>query len=253
MHGNAYWISHKERIGAEGDAREEMFDSIIIHIPHSSTELPNASDWDAEFLKKELESETDLFALETFCNENCEVVTAPMSRLWVDVEKLADGEPFEQFGRGRFPVKSWEGIGYPAVKNLKLRENYYNSYHKALEHLVDKKLSLYGKCVIVDCHTYNSNNKYLLEKINADKDLPDICIGLNDDSSTLAEWAASAFEGFTTRINHPFSGSYVPLKHKDNKQVCSIMLEVKRDTLAVKESREKMKRQFARFLGGMVI
>lgn len=100
-------------------------------------------------------------------------------------------------------------------------KSYYSTHHKAFYLAVKKTLDKYGKCLIIDCHSFSSfSQDYELFK---DAYRPQICLGADDfhTPKALLEIAKNAFEsaGFEVAINTPFAGSIVPLEYygKDSK------------------------------------
>jgi N-formylglutamate amidohydrolase len=113
-----------------------------------------------------------------------------------------------------------------------LLENYYHPYHLRLTQTANKALSLHGKCLVMDCHSFPSHAlKYEFD--NVGKVRPDICIGTDDFHTppALAEELIGIFEGqgFSVAVNSPFAGTLVPMTHyRKNQNVHSLMIEVNR-------------------------
>jgi N-formylglutamate amidohydrolase len=108
---------------------------------------------------------------------------------------------------------------------------YFRPYHEALRKEVQKMLDRFGRCLIIDCHSFPS--KPLPYELDQSIDRPDICIGTDPfhTPNGLIALIRSFCEanGVTIAINKPFAGTYVPLMYlgKD-KRVSSIMVEVNR-------------------------
>jgi N-formylglutamate deformylase len=75
---------------------------MIIHIPHSSTEIPSYEDdmKKSEITKKMIEKYTDFYTDDLFFYENAKIIKYPYSRVFCDVEKLEEKEPQEKYGLG---------------------------------------------------------------------------------------------------------------------------------------------------------
>ena len=98
--------------------------------------------------------------------------------------------------------------------------------------MVNERLQIYGKCLIIDGHSFHP--KTLPHEPDQTTPRPDICIGTDDYHTPewLKEAAVSYWEslGYTVAVNSPFAGTILPLQYygKD-KRVMSIMLELNRN------------------------
>jgi N-formylglutamate deformylase len=221
-----------------------MISPVLLHIPHSSIVIPKEvrpqlllSDADLDTV---LNFMTDSFTNQLFPSENYknESIIFPISRLIVDPERLINDENdiMTKLGMGVIYNKSFSGKPLrkeltEAAKNH-LLEKYYFPHHKRLAELVENRIDKFGKCLIIDCHSFPSVLPY-----HPDFDIstcsPDFCIGT--DNFHTPEWLTkeivSSFEteGYSTEINKPFSGTIIPEKfyHK-NPKVLSVMIEVNR-------------------------
>lgn len=213
---------------------------MILHIPHSSTSIPDElkepivlSD---EQLSNEVRLMTDWFTDELYRHPDASVVQFPLSRLLVDVERFSDDsqEPMSRKGMGM--IYQSTAHGEPLKRALtdherKSLEEYYNQHHESLRAAVEKELQQYGQALIIDCHSFP--DKPL--PCNADQSVPrpEICIGTDayHTPSTLSELARKkCIElGFTCSINSPFAGSLVPMTYYQTEpRVVSIMVEINR-------------------------
>lgn len=213
--------------------------SLIIHIPHSSTFIPDEHRKmllpDDEHLKKELLSMTDLYTDELF-QYNAERLVFPVNRLICDVERFRDdeNEPMSERGMGAVYTRCHD-LTALRCEDLALRENilqnWYDPHHKKLDELVTVMLERDGHCIIIDGHSF-SPVPLPYEPIQ-DIERPDICIGTDPfhTPSNLAELCKNAFEkqGYTTMFNTPYKGSIVPLRfYQKDKRVSSVMFELNR-------------------------
>jgi N-formylglutamate amidohydrolase len=105
-------------------------------------------------------------------------------------------------------------------------------HHLRLTQTVDAALSLHGRCLVVDCHSFSSHAlPYEFDRTG--KARPDICIGTDDFHTPpeLAQELVKNFErqGFSVALNSPFAGALVPMKHyRKNQNVRALMIEVNR-------------------------
>jgi len=216
---------------------------IITHIPHSSRLIPDdvrdqfiVSD---EELMQQLDILTDHYTDELFTINHPEVANLkfPVSRFVVDPERFDDDcqEPMAKQGQGVIYMKT------PDLKPLRrslqdsertaLLNQYYRPHHQQLETLVEKALSVHGKALLIDGHSFP--NKPLKVDLNQEPDRPDICLG-TDSFHTPQELIDDCTElfgnaGFTVEVDQPYAGTMVPLSYygKDNR-VSSILIEVNR-------------------------
>ena len=109
-------------------------------------------------------------------------------------------------------------------------DDLYWPYSVASHNLVTEQLEQFGRCLIIDGHSFPSKAlPYEDDKLAR----PDICIGYESfhEPSGLVDALEDICgqEGLTTARNEPFSGSYVPVDYfQKDKRVDSIMIEVNR-------------------------
>lgn len=211
---------------------------IILHIPHSSANIPLLEGYVAgnETLNKEILRLTDWYTDDLFYSENDEMIKAGFSRIFCDPERFTDDkqEIMAQYGMGVLYEKSDDGEIIRKI-NPELREkilnNYYWKHHSEFGKAVNKQLELYEKALIIDCHSFPRNPL----KRDPDKrpNRPDFNIGTDNFHTPqhLIDLSVSFFEkaGYSVGIDWPYTGSIVPLEHyMKNKNVQSIMLEINR-------------------------
>lgn len=96
---------------------------------------------------------------------------------------------------------------------------------------VQNTLEQFGRCLIIDCHSFPS--KPLPYELDQSVDRPDICIGTDPfhkpEELVILIRSVCEANGLKVAIDKPFAGTYVPLTYlgKD-KRVSSIMVEVNR-------------------------
>ena len=102
----------------------------------------------------------------------------------------------------------------------------YGNWHKSLAAYVAKYSSMLARFVVVDCHSFSS------EQVNiSESDLPDICIGYNDTEqhkigfTDLFSNVIGIFDraGYLVNANYPYANAIAPY---DADNVMSIMIEV---------------------------
>ena len=228
--------------------------SIVLHIPHASKHIPDEYLKYFTLSKKDLEIEflkmTDHFTDELFdvSGDNVHQLKFPISRLLVDVERFEKDElePMCKVGMGCVYEKTHDGNSLKNVENIKdeLINKFYKTHHENFTKIVNTKLKQNNKVLIIDCHSFP---KYPLPyELNQEMDRPEICIGTDNfhTSEKLRNSFGKLFEksNFTVKFNAPFKGSIVPIKfYNKDKEVQSIMIEVRRDLYMDEHSRQKNK------------
>jgi len=184
----------------------------ILHIPHSSAEVP--ADVRAQLLLEdddlvgELRLMTDWYTDELFALPAAEAVTVrfPVSRLVVDPERFEDptAERMETVGMGAVYTKTSHGAplrdkAEAAREREALLARYYRPHHAALEAATAAALTAHGRCLIVDCHSFPSTPLPYEFKVSADRwrviHRPAVCLGTD---TTLPPHAPFAHDGMHT-------------------------------------------------------
>lgn len=218
--------------------------SVIAHVPHGSTYIPNdvrrtivLSD---RGLKRELILMTDSYTPELFSsilNLGGIMIINNYSRLVIDPERFEDEkkEIMASRGMGVIYTKTAEGKRLrekltPKAQNG-LIVKYFRPYHMTIEKKVSWLLKKFGRCFIIDCHSFSS--KPLPYELNQRTKRPDICIGT--DPFHTPKSVISTIKTFCRKnniaiaLNKPFAGTYVPLKFfQKDRRVSSVMIEINR-------------------------
>lgn len=208
---------------------------MIRHIPHTSEFIPLRYN---NFVGETI-SLKDEHALEIFGQGKC--IIFPINRLICDVERFIDNEPMEAFGMGvcyKNNANLQKMRDFSECERKEIIRLYYMPHHRLLEDMVAEELSSYGKCLIIDCHTYRKD-PWPYE--DSKKQRPEIDIGFNKMTENVELLNMLLEENFQTGYNTPFQGSLVPMRFMENPKVESIMLEVRQDVEADK-AREKINR-----------
>jgi N-formylglutamate deformylase len=217
---------------------------VLIHIPHSSIEIP--SPWreglalDDRGLADELLAMTDHYVDELFSGpiaRTCTRFVNRLSRLIVDPERFEDDarEPMAAKGMGAVYTRTHAGEAlrgseFSEAQREELLARLFRPYAAAFEREVASAAERSGTCLIIDAHSFPSRP---LPFEDHGLDRPDICLGYEPfhcPEALLEDLErASAAAGWRVTRNAPFSGSYVPLRyHKQDPSVMSVMIEVNR-------------------------
>jgi N-formylglutamate deformylase len=214
---------------------EEIRESLIFHIPHAKTHFPFYDGFDMGLVEGEVSLLTDHATDELFAVPDTAQLVFPHSRVFCDVERLPDeSEPMHALGRGFFYTKTDSGLPlreeFAGVKERVLRE-YYEPHHARLTQLVDERVEKLGFATIIDCHSFADTP--FSSDLDKSEGRPDICIGA--DAYHTPNWAIRLLEqrfaaaGLSVKVNSPYSGTIVPMKHYlSDQRVMSVMIEINR-------------------------
>ena len=222
---------------------------LILHVPHAATSLPNQEGFvrNDEKIQQEITKLTDWFTDDLFHSETDEMIVAPFSRIFCDVERFENDEEevMSKVGMGvlyqRFDDNELLRTVTPELREQVI-QNYYHPHHNALTLAVQTQLDLAGGCLIVDCHSFPSTP--LLKGLDQSTSRPDFNIGTDafHTSQILIDRAVTYFKekGYSLGVDWPYSGTIVPMAfYKKDKRVLSIMLEVNRKLYLKEPGRDK--------------
>lgn len=216
-----------------------MNSNLILHIPHASTLIPNQKGYVVNHseLEQEMLLLTDWYTDDLFSFSGGVTIAANFNRIFCDVERFADDnqEVMSTVGMGFAYSKRDDGSELRKVSSelkKEILDSYYYPHHKALTKAVEEQVNLYGKALVIDCHSFS--NKPFKRDLSQDTIRPDICIGTDDFHTPRGLYKIAAIflklQGYSVKINTPYSGSIVPMEYyQRNKKVYSIMIEVNRD------------------------
>ena len=215
---------------------------VILHVPHSSREIPGEVRagivlGDAA-LERELDHMVDAHTAELAARAAGLSGVTPwrfvnrLSRLVVDPERFPDErEEMLAVGMGAVYTRTaHRGVLRPADTDPEpLLARYFRPYARAMSEAVAERLAAAGRVVIVDVHSYPS--AALPYEMHGDGPRPAVCLG-TDSFHTPAELVAAAREAFgAVGLDSPFSGTYVPLEFYGREpRVTALMVEIRRDT-----------------------
>jgi N-formylglutamate amidohydrolase len=226
--------------------------SVLLHVPHASSVIPDDVRGgillDDVALARELLASTDHHT-DTFVaglgGGRVQVHVNGLSRLVVDPERFLDParEATEAVGRGAVythgfdgtPLRDTSSQEWPAVR-AELIARFFAPYHARIEQLVADLLAVHGTCTVIDVHSYPSEAQpyELAGGLDPAARRPELCIGT--DPGHTPEQLASGVEavarglGIAVARDTPFVGTFVPSAFLGDVRVRSVMLEVRRDT-----------------------
>ena len=214
---------------------DQVAKSLVVHIPHSSVNVPVRNDYvlSDEEINKEIVKLTDI-GTDVIFNLGLDIKTVffPFNRIFCDVERLPDeDEVMFQYGRGFFYTKTDDGR---ELRNENIKDavkSTYDLHHQTLTASVKQAIDEVGFATIIDCHSF-SDTPFESDLIKEDN-RPDICLGT--DEFHTPEWLTNHLKtyfeslGYSVKINNPYSGTIVPLEYyQKNSDVLSVMIEVNR-------------------------
>ncbi len=218
-----------------------MSSKILIHIPHSSMNIPkeykNSFTADAKTIRKNIIALTDYQTQDLYDHsEHQNKIIFNVSRLLCDVERYEDDqyEIMAKYGMGVVYTKGPYGETLRTTnKNIReeIIEKYYKPHHKKLLDEVISIIENKGNCIIIDAHSFPS--KPFPGEPDQNMERPDFCIGTDNfhTPESLVNSITNCIKemGYTIERNKPYAGTIVPLElYRKDKRVISVMIEVNR-------------------------
>ena len=217
---------------------------IVVHVPHASVVIPPAIRaelrLDDAALTAELGRLTDWRVDELFAplaGLGASLFVNQLSRLVFDPERFTDdaNEPAAVCGQGVVYTHTVGGQVLrqisPAARAARIAALYV-PYHAALTELVADSLTRFGRCLILDCHSFP--RQLPPTALDRNRVPPDICLGTDSFHTPkglvreLKQRLVAA--GFAVKCDSPFAGALVPLPYYQlDRRVSSLMIEVRRD------------------------
>jgi len=213
---------------------------VVIHVPHASIEIPEQYGssilLSKERLWREIRRMTDAFCDELYDAPEFPVrLVAKYSRFVCDVERFRDDklESRAKYGQGLMYTHTVFGRRLRnndnQLRDTILRE-VYDPHHEQLTAAVENAVDRYGKCLIIDGHSFNSTT---IVKPFGILNRPDFDIGTDSFHTPdgLREALCDKVRklGFTVKVNTPFAGAITPMKfYQKDRRVYSVMIETNR-------------------------
>lgn len=222
---------------------------LILHIPHSSVQIPIRSGYllNDSLINAEILKLTDWYTDDIFYSKEDICIITEFSRIFCDVERFSDDsqEEMAKFGMGVLYERTDDGEALrnitPALRD-KLLKKFYWPHHDRLTREVEYQLKKFKRATIIDCHSFPEIPFNCSE--NKDPERPDINIGtdLFHTPDELVGLTERFFRGFGLKvfIDKPYKGSIVPTKfYLKNSNVNSIMIEINRKLYIEEPSNNK--------------
>ncbi|MHC5705042.1 N-formylglutamate amidohydrolase [Streptomyces tirandamycinicus] len=217
---------------------------VVLHVPHSSREIPEpvrrGIELDDAALTIELDHITDAHTAALSAAAADAAALRPwqfvngLSRLVVDPERFPDGrEEMLAAGMGAVYTRTThrERLRPEDTDPQPLLDRYFHPYARAMTAVVADRLAAAGRAVVIDVHSYPTAP--LPYELHGDGPRPPVCLGTDTFHTPPGLLAAAerAFAGFGgTGRDSPFAGTYVPLDfHRRDPRVSALMIEIRRD------------------------
>ncbi|MFI8067811.1 N-formylglutamate amidohydrolase [Streptomyces sp. NPDC086033] len=215
---------------------------VILHVPHSSREIPDdvraGIVLDDSALERELDHIVDAHTAELAEEAARLARVAPwrfvnrLSRLVVDPERFPDErEEMLAVGMGAVYTKTTgrEELRAADTDAEPLLARYFRPYARAMTDAVAQRLAVTGRAIVIDVHSYPSAP--LPYELHGQGPRPPVCLG-TDSFHTPPGLLAAAREAFgEVGLDSPFGGTYVPLEFYGREpRVSALMVEIRRDT-----------------------
>ena len=233
---------------------------VLLNLPHASAWIPEEYLGDFALDKAGLAQEhaaiVDWFTDELFAPimeaGGCGLISR-FSRLLVDTERFADDSQEVMARRGigvlyeRTTRLELLRLKPSPARRAELLRRFYEPYHAAMTELVSQIVERFGRCILLDCHSFPEHS--LPYELNPAAPRPDICVGT--DPSHSPESMVRQLENLTARFgwsfacNTPFAGMVVPQAWYGDGRVTGVMLEVNRK-LYMDEQKTTRGSEFAR-------
>ena len=208
---------------------------LLWHIPHDGRKFPVKLLSSVTIPREDFEAyhekmrDTDIRKLIPGAYDYSSAVEAfDVSRLLCDVERFTGPEEImERYGMGYCYEKAYDGTVIKEISDaLKSRTlRYYNEHHRK----VDEKCESHSHVLLFDMHSY-SDEIVPTDFLEPGRRLPDVCIGADSKFTPLSLTVIAKYRfeeaGFSTDINYPYSGCYVPNSAQTGDSDCiSVMFE----------------------------
>jgi len=218
---------------------------VVAHIPHSSSFIPEHVLYQFMISEDELQEENRKL-VDWFCDDLYSPVSHlggtllryMVSRFVCDPERFEDDSQECMVQRGMGVVYTHGTQRQRIRRDITRREReallaeFYRPYHRALTGRVAHVVETFGRCTLIDCHSYQE--KALPYELFGDSTRADVVFG--DDPIHTPPWIREEVRrlvtsaGYTFGLNRPFAGTVVPLPLYGDTRVSSFMLEINRAT-----------------------
>lgn len=228
-----------------------MMKPMLIHLPHSSLNVPSDIRKGILLTDEELELEmlmlTDRYTDQLFDCSEVVIHRNVVNRIVFDPERFRSDsdEEMARVGMGAIYTRTINGRQLRKLsddRREELMQQLYDPYHAELERKAGMLLEQFNKCLILDGHSFPQVP--LSFEVDKNPDRPDICIGTSEyhTPEELCRLIVQYMKknGLSVKLNSPFAGTMVPMKYyQKDKRVSSVMIEVNRKLYMNESTGEK--------------
>lgn len=228
---------------------------VVANVPHSSSFIPD--EVREQFLLSDVElAEEQRLLVDWFTDElyapiaeagGC-MVRHDVSRFVLDPERFEDDSQEVMAARGMGAIYT-HGCHRQQIRRAlsptereTLLASLYRPYHAELIARVEDCIARFGRCVVVDCHSYPA--RALPYEIYGDSTRPDLVLGTDryhtPPEITRKIEATVQETRYSFGLDRPFAGTYVPLPFYKDPRVIAFMLEINRATYMNETSTQKI-------------
>jgi N-formylglutamate deformylase len=196
---------------------------ILVSIPHAGSEIPEEVATAVALTQQDLLGYTDLHTERIFNIDDVYLVSNPISRVIVDVNRAPDdiSREYEQAAEGVIVHTTWDGRSvYRKEPSQEIADTLIRKYHDPFHAQIDKLMAEVQ--FLIDGHSYLPIGPKL--KRDSGEERPDINLGNMNFSTCSREHTVffrEFFEerGYSVRINFPYTGKYILGHHCHRRRI----------------------------------
>jgi N-formylglutamate deformylase len=196
---------------------------LLVSIPHAGSEIPEEVASAVALSQHDLLGYTDLYTDQIFNIDNVYLVSNPISRVIVDVNRAPDdiSREYEQAAEGVTVHTTWDGRSvYAKEPPQEIVDVLITKYHDPYHEQIDKRMAEVQ--FLIDGHSYLSVGPKL--KRDSGEERPDINLGNMNFSTCTREHTVffrEFFEerGYSVRVNFPYTGKYILGHHCHRRRI----------------------------------
>lgn len=196
---------------------------LLVSIPHAGLEIPEEVASVVALSQQELLGYTDLYTDQIFNIDNVHLLTNPISRVIVDVNRAPDdiSREYEQAAEGVIVHTTWDGRSvYQKEPSQDIADTLIRKYHDSYHEQIDKLMPEVQ--FLIDGHSYLPVGPKL--KPDSGIERPDINLGNMNYSTCTREHTVffrEFFEkrGYSVRVNFPYTGKYILGHHCHRRRI----------------------------------
>jgi N-formylglutamate deformylase len=209
---------------------------LLVSIPHTGTYVPDAiaAEFASDYIRSLPMTDWHLHHLYDFLPElGATTLYATYSRFVADLNRTPDDTPLYpgRFETGCVALQTFWGeeiysVPPSADEITRRRELVHMPYHAKLLELIESKIGLFGRAILIDAHSVASRANRVHGDLKGH-------IYLGDrDAQTCAPWLVDTVErgfvqfGYTVVRNQPYKGGYITAHYGELERVEALQIEM---------------------------